>query len=158
MNGGSLLALLGFVALCFAVAGLGGYWTSLSQPEWYDQLAKPSWTPPSWLFGPVWTALYLAMAVAAWRVWRRGGWAEQRRPLTIFLVHLFLNLIWSGLFFGLRSPALGMLEIVFLWAAILITLRAFWRVDRLAGALFVPYLLWVTFAAALNFAVWRMNG
>src|SRR5262245_455867 len=119
MTGRSWLALLGFVALCFGVAGLGGYWTSLSQPEWYDQLAKPSWTPPSWLFGPVWSALYLAMAVAAWRVWRQGGWAKQRRSLALFLIQLFLNLIWSGLFFGLRSPALGMLEIVFLWLAIL---------------------------------------
>lgn len=158
MNRRPLLALLGFVALCFAVAGLGGYWTSLSQPEWYGQLEKPSWTPPSWLFGPVWTALYLAMAIAAWRVWRKGGWAEQRRPLTLFLVQLFLNLLWSGLFFGLRSPLLAMVEIDFLWFAILLTLIAFWRVDRLAGALFVPYLLWVTFAGVLNFAVWRLNG
>lgn len=158
MTGRSWLALLGFIALSFGVASLGGYWTSLSQPEWYDQLAKPSWTPPSWLFGPVWSALYLAMAVAAWRVWRQGGWARQRRPLTLFLVQLFLNLIWSGLFFGLRSPALGMIEIVLLWLAILLTLLAFRRADHLASWLFVPYLLWVTFAAALNFAVWRLNG
>jgi benzodiazapine receptor len=158
LTGRSWLALLGFIVLSFGVASLGGYWTSLSQPEWYDQLAKPSWTPPSWLFGPVWTALYLAMAVAAWRVWRQGGWARQRRPLMLFLVQLFLNLIWSGLFFGLRSPALGMLEIVLLWLAILLTLLAFRRADHLASWLFVPYLLWVTFAAALNFAIWRLNG
>lgn len=157
MKGRTWLALLGFIVLCFTAAGIGGYWTSLSQPGWYDELAKPSWTPPSWLFGPVWTTLYLAMAVAAWLVWRHGGWAGQRRPLTLFLVQLALNTAWSGLFFGLRSPGLGMLEIVILWLAILLTLRAFFRVDRVAGWLFVPYLLWVTFAAALNFAVWRLN-
>lgn len=157
MKGRTWLALLGFIVLCFAAAGIGGYWTSLSQPGWYDRIAKPSWTPPSWLFGPVWTALYLAMAVAAWLVWRHGGWAEQRRPLTLFLVQLALNTAWSGLFFGLRSPGLAMAEIVLLWFAILLTLRAFLRVDRVAGWLFVPYLLWVTFAAALNFAVWRLN-
>lgn len=153
------LGLAAFVVLCFAAAGIGGYWTAPATAPggWYYQIEKPSWTPPSWLFGPVWTALYLAMAVAGWLVWRQGGWAARRGALTLFLVQLVLNAIWSGLFFGLRSPGLAMAEIVFLWMAILLTLLAFFRVSRLAGWLMVPYLLWVSFASMLNFAVWRLN-
>lgn len=160
MSKRDLLALVGFIVLCFAAAGLGGLWTApaTSAGGWYSQIAKPAWTPPSWLFGPVWTALYLMMAIAAWLVWRQGGWAAQGRPLTLFLVQLALNALWSGLFFGLRSPGLGMIEIVFLWLAILLTLLAFLRVTPVAGWMMVPYLLWVTFASALNFAVWRLNG
>jgi len=159
MSKRDLLGLLGFIVLCFAAAGLGGYWTapSVSPGGWYCQIAKPSWTPPSWLFGPVWTALYLAMAVAGWLVWRRGGWAAHRGALVLFLVQLTLNAIWSGLFFGLHSPGLAMIEILLLWTAILLTALAFFRVSRLAGWLLVPYLLWVSFASVLNFAVWRLN-
>jgi translocator protein len=159
MSKRDLLGLLGFIVLCFAAAGLGGYWTapSVSAGGWYDQIAKPSWTPPSWLFGPVWTALYLAMAVAGWLVWRRGGWAAYRAALALFLIQLTLNAIWSGLFFGLHSPGLAMIEILLLWIAILLTALAFFRVSRLAGWLLVPYLLWVSFASVLNFAVWRLN-
>jgi tryptophan-rich sensory protein len=159
MSKRDLLGLLGFIVLCFAAAGLGGYWTasSVSEGGWYYQIAKPSWTPPSWLFGPVWTVLYLAMAVAGWLVWRRGGWAAHRGALTLFLVQLTLNAIWSGLFFGLHSPGLAMIEILLLWIAILLTARAFFRVSPLAGWLLVPYLLWVSFASVLNFAVWQLN-
>ncbi len=158
MKGRSWLALLGFIALCFAAAGLGSYWTSTSMPDWYGTLVKPSFQPPSWLFGPVWTALYLAMAVAAWLVWRKGGWAGQRRALTLFLIQLALNTAWSGIFFGLRSLGPAVVDIVLLWVAILMTMLAFFKVDRLAGWLFVPYLAWVTFASALNFSIWRLNG
>ncbi|MES1210793.1 MAG: TspO/MBR family protein [Acidobacteriota bacterium] len=154
----SLLALAGFAALCFAAAALGGIWTSGAIPTWYQEIAKPAWTPPSWLFGPVWTALYLAMGVAAWLVWKQGGWSARRGALTLFLVQLALNTAWSGLFFGLRNPALGMLDITLLWIAILLTLLAFRRVSAAAAWLFVPYLLWVTFAAALNVSIWRLNG
>ena len=153
------LGLAVFVVLCFAAAGIGGLWTAPATAPggWYYQIEKPSWTPPSWLFGPVWTALYLAMAVAAWLVWRQGGWPARRGALTLFLVQLVLNAGWSGLFFGLHSPGLAMAEIVFLWLAILLTLLAFFRVSRPAGWLMVPYLLWVSFASVLNFAVWRLN-
>jgi benzodiazapine receptor len=153
----SVLALAGFVALAFAASALGGFWTFQAIPTWYQEIAKPSWTPPSWLFGPVWTALYAAMGVAAWLVWRRGGWNAQRGALTLFLVQLALNAAWSGLFFGLRNPGLGMAEIVVLWIAILLTLLAFRRASATAAWLFVPYLGWVTFAAALNFSIWRLN-
>jgi len=152
--GSQLLGLAGFVVACALVAAIGGWATAGAVATWYPTLAKPSWTPPSWLFGPVWTVLYLAMAVAAWRVWRRIGWTD---ALTVFGVQLVLNLLWSLGFFGLRNPAIGLAIIVLLWAAIAATLVRFRRVDALAGWLFVPYLAWVTFAGALNAAVWWLN-
>lgn len=160
MNKARVVGLAVFLLLSLAAGALGGLWTApATQPGgWYSQIEKPSWTPPSWLFGPVWTALYVAMGVAAWLVWRRGGWEANRGALTLFFVQLVLNAAWSGLFFGLESPGLAMAEIVLLWMFILATLLAFWRVSRVAGLLLVPYLLWVTFASALNFAVWRLNG
>lgn len=154
----SILALAGFLALSFAASAIGGLATYPAIPGWYQSLEKPTWTPPSGLFGPVWTLLYILMGVAAWLVWRRGGWAEQRGALTLWLIQLALNATWSLLFFGMRSPTLGLGEIVLLWLAILATLIAFWKVSAAAGGLLVPYLAWVTFATALNFAIWRLNG
>jgi benzodiazapine receptor len=157
-TGRSILALAGFLLLSFAAGALGGRATYPAIPGWYQSLEKPSWTPPEWLFGPAWTTLYILMGVAAWLVWRHGGWRSQKRPLTLFVVQVVLNALWSIVFFGMRNPGLGMAEIVVLWLAILATLIAFWRVSRVAGGLMVPYLGWVTFAAALNFAIWRLNG
>ena len=151
-----VIALVACLAACFAVAGLGGSWTSLGLGPWYDGLRKPSWQPPAWVFGPVWTALYASMAVAAWLVWRRGP-ARARLPLALFGLQLALNLAWSGLFFALRHPGLTFGEILLLWAAILATMLAFGRISRLAAGLLAPYLAWVTFAAALNLAIWRLN-
>lgn len=156
-TGSGWLALAGFVALCFAVAALGGWATASALETWYPALAKPSWTPPNAIFGPVWTVLYLAMAVAAWRVRRAAGPDGARGPLAAFAVQLALNLAWSIGFFGLRSPGLGVAIIVPLWAAIWVTLRRFQRADPVAGWLMAPYLTWVTFAAALNAAVWWLN-
>jgi benzodiazapine receptor len=150
----TVLGLLGWFLLCFAAAAVGG----LFPPgEWYAQLSKPAWNPPSWIFGPVWTALYAMMAVAAWLVWRENGFRARARPLGLFLLQLTLNAAWSPLFFGLKSPALAFVVIVLLWLAILATLRAFWRANRISGALLLPYLGWVTFAAVLNFSLWRLN-
>jgi translocator protein len=146
-----------FVAICFAAAGVGSLFTTPVIPEWYARLRKPPWTPPNWVFGPVWSALYLAMAVAAWLVWRKKGLAGAAIPMTLFFVQLVLNVGWSFLFFGLQRPGLAFAEIILLWLAILATLIAFWHVALVAGLLLLPYLLWVTFAAALNFAIWRMN-
>jgi translocator protein len=151
----SWLALIVLIVACFAVAGLGGMATTPSIPNWYACLAKPSWTPPSWLFGPVWSFLYLSMAVAAWLVWRKGN---AQVPLILFAVQLAFNLAWSWLFFGLHSPGAGFVDIVLLWVAIAATMLAFWRRSPVAGMLFVPYLAWVSFAAVLNFAIWRLNG
>ena len=157
-TGRSILALAGFLLLSLAAGAIGGRSTSPAIPGWYRSLEKPSWTPPEWLFGPVWTTLYILMGVAAWLVWRHGGWRVQKGPLTLFVVQIVLNTLWSVFFFGMRNPGLAMAEIVVLWVAILATLIAFWRVSRVAGALMVPYLGWVTYAAALNFAIWRLNG
>ncbi|MBX7246866.1 MAG: tryptophan-rich sensory protein [Candidatus Sumerlaeaceae bacterium] len=149
-----LLALAGWVLLCFAAAAMG----ALFMPgEWYDSLRKPSWNPPGWIFGPVWTALYAMLAVAAWLVWRKGGWGRQRRPFLIFLAQLTLNALWTPLFFGLHLPGLAFAEILLLWLAIVTTLAAFWPVSRPAAWLLVPYLAWVSFAATLNFTLWRLN-
>jgi len=150
----SATALLGWIALTFCAALTGIF---VQPADYYAMLAKPSWAPPGWLFGPVWTVLYLMMAVAAWLVWREGGWRGQRGPLTLYLVQLALNALWTPLFFGLRNPGLALLEIILLGVAIVLTGRAFRPVNRLASWLLVPYLVWVVFAAALNFAIWRLN-
>ena len=151
---------LGFVvliAVCFGAAAAGGAATYPRIEGWYAALTKPSWTPPDRLFGPVWTVLYLGMAVAAWLVWRQKGLNGARGPLILFAVQLGLNVAWSWLFFGLRNPALGFIDILLLWVAIAATIVAFWRQSVLAGLLFVPYLSWVTFAACLNYSIWLLN-
>jgi len=147
------------LAAVLAAAGVASHFTARSAAEWYPTLAKPSWTPPNAVFAPAWTALYFLMALAAWLVWRKaGGLAAARLPLALFAVQLALNAAWSILFFGLRMPGLAFGELVLLWLAIVATLAAFWRVLPAAGLLLAPYLAWVTFAGALNFAIWRLNG
>lgn len=148
------LALIAWIVLCFAAAAPAG----LFPPgEWHAALNKPAWNPPSWVFGPVWSTLYVLMAVSAWLVWRRGGFAAQRRPLSLFLVQLALNAAWSPLFFGLKQPGVAFVGIVLLWLAILATILAFRRVHPTAAWLLVPYLAWVSFAAFLNGTLWRLN-
>ncbi len=149
------LALAVLIVLCFAVAGLGSLATTPNIPNWYVGLVKPAWTPPDWVFAPVWSVLYLSMAVAAWLVWRKGNALV---PLTFFAVQLAFNAAWSWLFFGLRSPGAALIDIVLLWVAIAVTTIAFWRRSVVAGLLFLPYLAWVSFAAVLNFVIWRLNG
>jgi tryptophan-rich sensory protein len=146
-----------FILASFGAAALGGIATRWSVATWYAGLAKPSWTPPSWLFGPVWTALYAMMAVAGWQVWRCRGLAGAKAAMLLFFVQLALNAAWSWLFFGFRMPGAAFAEIVLLWSAILATTVQFWRASPLAAILFMPYLLWVSFAAALNYSIWRMN-
>ena len=148
------LGLAGWVALPFVAAWFGSRFTA---SEWYASLDRPSWAPPSWLFGPVWTALYLAMGIAAWLVWKDRGFARARGALLLFLAQLLLNALWSWIFFGLREMGAALVEIVVLWLLIAATIAAFWRHSRPAALLLVPYLAWVTFATALNFALWRMN-
>lgn len=150
------LGLLGWLAVTF-IAGAIGAAASVNAVSFYGELAQPSWAPPSSWFGPVWTVLYAAMGVAAWLVWRRAGFREARGALSLFLVQLGLNALWSWLFFGWHRGALAFADILLLWVMILATVIAFWRVRPLAGALLVPYLLWVTFAAALNYSVWQLN-
>jgi benzodiazapine receptor len=125
---------------------------------WYASLVKPAWTPPNAVFGPAWTLLYVLMGLAAWRVWRRAGFGGAGAPLALFILQLGLNALWSYLFFGLRRPDLAFFDIVVLWTSILVLVTLFWRLDRGAGALLLPYLGWVGFAACLNLAIWRLNG
>lgn len=149
--------LAAWIGLCLAAGGIGSYFTFESVQSWYPTLQKPAWTPPSWVFGPVWSTLYVLMGVAAWRVWRCPFGPEVRGALTLFGVQLVLNTLWSGLFFGLRSPGPAFFELVLLWVFIAATLLRFRRLDRTAAWLLVPYLAWVTFAGGLNFTIWQLN-
>jgi benzodiazapine receptor len=146
-----------FLGICLAVSAFGGIATASSVGTWYQALAKPSFNPPDWLFAPVWTALYFMMAVAGWRVWRRDGLRDAWWALSLFGLQLMLNLAWSIVFFGLRSIGAALIEIVVLLIAVLATTVVFWRRDRAAGALFVPYASWVAFATVLNAALWQLN-
>ena len=151
------IGLLAFIAICFAAAGLGAIATSSSVDHWYRTLAKPDWTPPAWLFGPVWSTLYLMMAIAAWMVWRRRRDGSSPAALIWFGMQLALNSLWSILFFGLQQPGWALVEITILWLAIMATTLAFHRISPAAAWLLVPYLAWSSFAACLNFAIWRLN-
>jgi tryptophan-rich sensory protein len=152
--GRQTLALIGWLALCFAASGTAVF---VSIGGWYSSLNKPSWNPPPWIFGPVWSLLYIMMAVAAWLVWREGGWKRHGRTLGLFFLQWLLNALWTPIFFGMHRSGLAFAEIIMLWIVLAATLRLFWRVSKLAGVLLVPYLVWVSFAAALNFAIWRLN-
>ncbi|MDH3669203.1 MAG: tryptophan-rich sensory protein [Paracoccaceae bacterium] len=147
----------GFLLLCLAVSALGGLATSSSVGTWYPTLAKPSFNPPDWVFAPVWTTLYIVMAIAGWRVWRTPNAQLRTHALSVFYVQLALNLLWSILFFGLQAIGLALAEIIVLLVAIIITMVLSWRVDRLAGMLFLPYTLWVAFASLLNAAIFALN-
>lgn len=149
------LVLAGFILVPLAVGMIGGLATAPSIESWYRTIAKPDWTPPDWVFGPVWTILYIMMGVAAWLVWKTRD--RVAPAMALFGVQLALNLAWSLLFFGARSPGLAMIEVVFLWTSVLLTMLAFFGRQSTAGWLFVPYLAWVSFAAMLNFAIWSMN-
>jgi tryptophan-rich sensory protein len=145
-----------WLAVSFVAAALGGA-ASIEAGPFYAGLLRPDWAPPAAIFGPVWTVLYLLMGIAAWLVWQVGGFRTARTALTLFLVQLAFNALWSWLFFGWRLGALAFAEVLLLWALIAATLVAFWRIRPLAGALLLPYLLWVSFAATLNYSVWRLN-
>lgn len=151
-----ILGLIGWFFGTFAASVIGAI-ASVNAGEFYGLLEQPDWAPPAWLFGPVWTTLYGMMAVAAWIVWRVGGFAAQRIALTLFLVQLGLNALWSWLFFTWQLGGLAFAEILVLWGAILASLIAFWRVRVTAGLFLLPYLLWVSFAAFLNFTLWQAN-
>ena len=156
-RGWSIIGLVVCLVACFGAAEAGALFTRASIAEWYPTLQQPSWTPPPWVFAPVWILLYAMMAVAAWLVWRKGGWAGAQGAMELFALQLVLNAAWSPLFFGMHSPGLAMLDLAALWLAIVGTTAAFWRQNRTAAMLMMPYLAWSTFAGALNFSIWRMN-
>lgn len=153
-RGKLLLGLGGWMVLCFLAASLG----ALFMPgAWYAALQKPSWNPPGWVFGPVWSVLYTLMAIAAWLAWKQGGFAAQGKPLSVFLFQLALNAAWSPIFFGLQRPDLAFAVILLLWLAIVATGWTFRPVSRPAAWLLVPYLAWVSFATVLNGTLWWLN-
>lgn len=151
-----IFGLIGWLVLSAIVAGLGAL-ASIHAADYYSHLVQPAWAPPAWIFGPAWSLLYALMAIAAWLVWRIDGFRAARVALTIFFVQLAANALWSWLFFGWHLGAMAFMDVVLLWLLIIATVFAFWRIRPLAGALLVPYLLWVSFAAALNYAVWQLN-
>ncbi len=145
-----------WLGAAFAAGALGAA-ASVDAASFYAQLARPAWAPPAGVFGPVWTLLYLLMGIAAWLVWRERGARAVRGALALFVVQLAVNALWSWLFFAWRQGGLAFVEVVVLLALVAATLAAFWRVRPLAGALLVPYLLWVSFATALTWSVWQAN-
>lgn len=156
-RGNELLGLVAFVALCLGISAIGGWITAESVGAWYRTLQKPVFNPPDWVFAPVWTVLYLMIAVAGWRVWRAHGMAGARAAMVAYAVQLALNLAWSFLFFGGRMIGVALTEIVLLLAAIIVNAVLFWRIDRVAGWLLAPYAAWVAFAGVLNLALWHLN-
>ena len=153
------IALILFLLAAFAVAVIGGATTTASVREWYPDLIKPSWNPPSWVFGPAWTLLYILMSIAAWRVWLRRAELGHTANTTLRLhgIQLILNALWSVLFFGLRRPDLALIEIAVLWLVLATIQFRLFRHDRPAAFLWLPYLAWVTFASVLNLTIWRLN-
>ncbi len=151
-----IIGLVGWFVVTLAAASVGAL-TSVRAARFYGQLSQPSWAPPAWLFEPMWTVLYVLMAVAAWLVWRAHGFSGAGMALGLFFVQLVANALWSWLFFVLRRGALSMAEIVLLWLLILATILAFWPLHRLAAMLLLPYLAWVSVASALTWSLWRAN-
>nr|WP_295777807.1 TspO/MBR family protein [Rhodoferax sp.] len=151
-----LVGFVGWLAICFVAAAIGGL-ASANAGDFYNQLTRPNWAPPAWLFAPVWTMLYVMMAVAAWIVWQDKGWHKGRTALSLFLVQLAANALWTWIFFVWHLGAAAFAEIALLWLLIAATVVVFWRIHKLAGALLLPYLAWVSFATALSYAMWQRN-
>ena len=152
-----IIGLVIWILVCFACAGIGSAATVGQLDVWYAGLNKPSWNPPNWIFGPVWTTLFTMMAVAAWLVWRKRGFGNARLSLSWFGIQLLLNVGWSVVFFGCQRPGFAAIEIVLLWLAIAITTSLFIGHSKLAAGLMVPYLCWVIFAGVLNVVIWWLN-
>lgn len=150
------LGLAGWLIVTFATASVGAI-TSARAASFYGRLSQPAWAPPAWLFGPVWSVLYLLMAVAAWLVWREQGLSGAAIALGLFVIQLAANALWSWLFFVLHRGALSLAEILVLWLLILATILSFWPIQRLAALLLVPYLAWVSVASALTLSLWQKN-
>ena len=150
------LGLFGWALVTFTAAGLGAI-ASVDASAFYAELARPSWAPPAWLFGPVWSALYALMAVSAWLVWRERGFAGARTALVLFIMQLAANALWSWLFFASRQGDLAFAEVLVLWCLIVATIVSFQRISVLAASLLYAYLAWCTFASALTFSIWRLN-
>lgn len=153
-----IIKLIAAILLCELAGGIGSLFTYPSIEGWYAKLQKPSFNPPNWVFAPVWITLYLLMGISAYLVWEKNRESkEAKNSLSIFGMQLVLNMLWSIVFFGLQSPLFGLIDIILLWIAIVVTVFKFFRISRTAGLLLMPYVLWVTFATILNFYIWRLN-
>lgn len=152
-----ILKLVTSILFCQLAGFLGSLFTTPAIPTWYATLNKPSFTPPNWIFSPVWISLYILMGISLFIVWRRQDHPQFKIAFIFFFVQLILNILWSAAFFGLRLPLLGLIDIVLLWIAILFTIKNFLKVSKFAGVLLISYLLWVSFAALLNFSLWVLN-
>jgi benzodiazapine receptor len=152
----SAIAAAGFLILCLGIPALSGVATASGLDAWYANLEKPFFNPPNAVFAPVWTALYIMIAMSGWRLWRVDGFAD-RPAFAIYGFQLLLNLAWPFLFFGAQMVGAAFIEILVLWVAIVWNIAVFWKRDRMAGALLAPYLAWVSFAAVLNGAIWHLN-
>ena len=158
MKARDIIKLNASIAACQGAGLIGSLFTTAAIPTWYAGLQKPFFTPPNWLFAPAWITLYILMAVAAFLIWRKGlDQKGVRFALIIFLIQLVLNTLWSIVFFGLESPLYGIIVIIALWIAILLTMIKFFKLSTIAGALLTPYIGWVSFAAVLNVAIWMLN-
>ena len=153
-----ILKLAASIIFCQLAGFLGSLFTTPAIPLWYDSLRKPFFSPPNWVFGPVWISLFILMGISLFMVWGRPDHPKVKTALIFFSVQLILNILWSAAFFGLKSPLLGLIDIVLLWIAILWTIQSFFKISRMAALLLVPYLVWVSFAAILNFSLWILNG
>jgi len=154
----NIIKLIASIIFCEILGSIGAIFTSPAIPTWYAGLSKPFFNPPNWIFGPVWTLLFAMMGIAFYLVWKRGFKAKKNKiALAFFVIQFIFNVLWSALFFGLRSPLYGLICITFLWAAILGTIITFYRVDKKAAYLLIPYILWVSFAAVLNLAIFLLN-
>lgn len=151
-----IVGLAGWLMVCFISAAIGSA-ASVQAGSFYTELVRPGWAPPPSVFGPVWTVLYVLMGISAWLVWRDRGFRAAGPALTLFLAQLALNALWTWLFFAWQRGASAFIDILLLWVLIVATLITFWRISPVAGVLLVPYLLWVSFAAALNYSVWQLN-
>ena len=153
----SILPLLVFILITLFAGFIGSLFTTPSIASWYAFINKPSFSPPNWLFAPVWSLLYILMGIAAFLIWQKRDNLKTKPALMFYGIQLILNTLWSIIFFGMHNPGLAFLEIIILWSFILITLIKFYKINKTSGILFIPYLIWVSFASILNFAVWMLN-
>lgn len=157
MTKNKIFQLLFFLAITFLAAFIGSYFTTPNIESWYKTLNKPTFAPPNWLFAPVWTILYLLMAISAFLIYQQKDNPQTKYALKFYFFQLILNSFWSIIFFGLRSPQFAFFEIIILWIFIFLTLLKFYKIHKTAGLLLFPYLLWVSFASVLNLFIWLLN-
>lgn len=158
MNIQTSLKLISAILISELAGVIGSLFTFSSIPTWYATIVRPSFSPPNWIFGPVWTTLFALMGIALFLVWQKGfSRKDVKVAVVLFAVQLLLNTCWSIIFFGAHNPGAAFIEIIFLWLAILVTIIAFFRISKWAGYLLLPYIAWVSFAAFLNYAIWTLN-